>query len=51
MTRPKIAGRVYTLLSDKDLVTIKKIGPDTYITITQKGEDLSREFLNRYRFG
>jgi hypothetical protein len=35
--RTKIAGRVYTLLSDKDLVIIKKIGPDTYITITQKG--------------
>ena len=49
--RTKIAGRVYTLLSDKDLVIIKKIGPDTYITITQKGEDLSKEFLNGYRFG
>ena len=24
---------------------------DTYITITQKGEDLSKEFLNGYRFG
>jgi len=28
-----------------------EIGPDTYITITQKGEDLSKEFLNGYRFG
>ncbi|MGB7956911.1 MAG: hypothetical protein WCF23_23300 [Candidatus Nitrosopolaris sp.] len=26
----RIADRVYTLLSDKDLVIIKKIGPDTY---------------------
>jgi hypothetical protein len=33
--RTRIADRVYTLLSDKDLVIIKKIGPDTYITITQ----------------
>ncbi|MFZ0895226.1 MAG: hypothetical protein WAZ77_12060 [Candidatus Nitrosopolaris sp.] len=49
--RTRIAGRVYTLLSDKDLVIIKKIGPDTYITITQKGEAISKEFLNGYRFG
>ena len=49
--RTEIAGRPYTLLSDKDLVIIKKIGPDTCITITQKGEDLSKEFLNGYRFG
>ena len=33
--RTEIAGRPYTLLSDKDLVIIKKIGPDTCITITQ----------------
>jgi hypothetical protein len=49
--RTRIADRVYWLLSDKDLVIIKKIGPDTYITITQKGEDFSKEFLNGYRFG
>ena len=42
---------VFTPLSNKDLVIIKKIGPDTYVTITQKGEDLSKEFLNGYRFG
>jgi hypothetical protein len=36
-------------MSDKDLVIIKKIGPDNYITITQKGE--AKEFLNGNRFG
>ena len=33
-----------------DLVIIKKIGFDTYITITQIGEDPSKEFLNGFRF-
>ena len=39
---------LHTLMLTKDF---QKIGPDTYITITQKGEDLSKEFLNGYRFG
>ncbi|HET7147745.1 MAG TPA: hypothetical protein VFI73_04530 [Candidatus Nitrosopolaris sp.] len=32
--RTNIAGRVYALLAEKDLGITKKIGPDTYITIT-----------------
>ena len=43
--RTKVAGRVYTVLYKKGLVTMKIIDFTTYITITDKGEDVSKELL------
>src|SRR5213080_1050121 len=37
--RTKVANRIYTMISNNGLVAIRKIGGDTYITITDKGED------------
>jgi hypothetical protein len=36
---------MYAILYKKDLVIIKRIDSTTYITITDKGEDVSKELL------
>jgi len=43
--RTKIASKVYNMISSNGLVDIKKIGGDTYITITEKGDDVSERLL------
>lgn len=34
-------------MSEKGLVKIKRIGDTTYVTIKEKGEDLSRKLLDK----
>jgi hypothetical protein len=43
--RTKVAIRIYTMISNNDLVDIRKIEGETYITITEKGEDISTKLL------
>jgi hypothetical protein len=43
--RTKVATRIYNMISNNGLVTIKKIRGETYITITDKGEDVSTKLL------
>jgi hypothetical protein len=43
--RTKVAGRVYTILCKKGLVIMKIIDFNTYITITDEGENVSKELL------
>jgi hypothetical protein len=44
--RTKVASRIYTMLSNNGIVAIRKIDGDTYITITEKGDDISSELLH-----
>jgi predicted transcriptional regulator len=43
--RTKVATRIYNMISNNGLVAIRKIGGETYITITEKGEDVSAKLL------
>jgi hypothetical protein len=43
--RTKVAGRVYNMISNSGLVSITKSEGETYITITDKGEDISTSLL------
>lgn len=43
--RTKVATRIYNMISNNGLIAIKKMGGDTYITITEKGEDVSTKLL------
>jgi predicted transcriptional regulator len=43
--RTKVATRIYNMISNNGLVAIKKIGGETYITITEKGEDVTTKLL------
>jgi predicted transcriptional regulator len=43
--RSKVAIKVYNMISNNGLVDIKKIDGDTYITVTEKGEDVSDKLL------
>ena len=43
--RTKVATRIYNMISNSGLVAVKKIGGETYITITDKGEDVSAKLL------
>jgi hypothetical protein len=43
--RTKVASKVYNMISSNGLVDIKKIDGDTYITITEKGDDVSEKLL------
>jgi hypothetical protein len=43
--RTKVAIRIYTMISNDGLVDIRKINGETYITITEKGEDISTKLL------
>jgi len=43
--RTKVATRIYNMISNNGLVAIKKIGGETYITITEKGEDVTAKLL------
>jgi hypothetical protein len=43
----KIEDKAYTDMPEKDLVKIKRIGDTTYVTIKEKGEDLSRKLLDK----
>jgi predicted transcriptional regulator len=42
--RTKVASKVYNMISSNGLVDIKKIGGDTYVTITEKGDDVSENY-------
>jgi hypothetical protein len=41
----KIEDKIYNEMSEKGLVKIKRIGDTIYVTIKEKGEDLSRKLL------
>jgi PDZ domain-containing secreted protein len=43
----KVEDKTYNNMSEKDLVKIKRIGDTTYVTIKEKGEDLSRKLLDK----
>jgi hypothetical protein len=43
--RTKVAIRIYTMISNNGLVAIRKIEGDTYITVTEKGDDFSTQLL------
>jgi hypothetical protein len=43
--RTKVAIRIYNMISSTGLVAIRKFEGDTYITITDKGEDVSTKLL------
>jgi hypothetical protein len=43
--RTKVAIRIYTMISNNGLVAIRKIEGDTYITVTEKGDDVSTQLL------
>jgi hypothetical protein len=43
--RTKVATRIYTMIADDGLVAIRKIDGDTYIRLTDKGDELSTEVL------
>jgi len=47
--RTKVAGRVYTMISNKDLVTITKKEGETYVTITEKGEGVSKKLIQEFK--
>ena len=43
--RTKVATRIYNMISNNGLIAIKKMAGDTYITITEKVEDVSTKLL------
>ena len=43
----KIEDKSYNNMSEKGLVEIKRMGDTTYVTIKEKGEDLSRKLLDK----
>ena len=43
--RTKVAIRIYTLISNNGWVAIKKIDGDTYVRLTEEGENVSTEVL------
>ena len=43
----KIEDKTYNNMPEKDLVKIKRTGDTTYVTIKEKGEDLSRKLLDK----
>jgi hypothetical protein len=43
--RTKVANSVYTVISNNGLVAMRKIDGETYVKITEKGEDLSTKLL------
>jgi hypothetical protein len=43
----KIEVKTYNNMSEKGLVKIKRIGDTEYVTIDEKGEDLSRKLLDK----
>ncbi len=43
--RTKVAIKVYNMISNNGLVDIKKVEGDTYVTITEKGDDVSTKLL------
>jgi predicted transcriptional regulator len=46
--RTKVATRIYNMISNDGLVAVRKIGGDTYITITEKGEEVSAKLLQDF---
>jgi hypothetical protein len=43
--RTKVASKVYNMISNNGLVDIKKVDGDTYVTVTEKGDDVSEKLL------
>jgi predicted transcriptional regulator len=41
----KVAIKIYDMISNNGLVSIKKIDGDTYVTTTAKGDDVSTKLL------
>lgn len=46
--RTKVAIRIYNMISSTGLVAIRKYEGDTYVTITDKGEDVSTKLLQEF---
>ena len=46
--RTKVAIKVYNMISNNGLVAIKKVEGDTYVTITEKGDDVSTKLLREF---
>lgn len=46
--RTKVASRIYNLISNAGLASVKKIDGGTYVTITEKGEDTSTKLLQEF---
>jgi predicted transcriptional regulator len=45
--RSKVATKVYNMISNNGLVDIKKIDGDTYVKITERGDDVSEKLLRQ----
>jgi len=43
--RTKVASRIYTMISNNRLVAMRKMDGETYVKITEKGDDISNELL------
>ena len=43
--RTKVASRIYTMISNNGLVAMRKMDGETYVKITEKGDDISNELL------
>jgi hypothetical protein len=46
--RTKVAIKVYNMISNTGLVAVRKIEGDTYVTITEKGDDVSTKLLQNF---
>ena len=43
--RTKVAARIYSIISNNGLVAMRKINGNTYVKITEKGDDISNKLL------
>jgi hypothetical protein len=43
-----VAGRVYTMISEKDLVAMRKINGETFVKTTKKGVERSAKVLREF---
>jgi hypothetical protein len=43
--RTKVASRIYTMISNNGLVAMRKVDGDTYVKITEKGDEISNKLL------
>jgi hypothetical protein len=46
--RTKAASKVYTMISNENLVAMKKIDGETYVKITEKGDERSNKLLQEF---
>jgi hypothetical protein len=48
--RSKVAIKAYNMISSNGLVDIKEIDGDTYVTITEKGDNVSEKLLRELAY-